>query len=65
MHDSIADQIVILTMIEHRHTNHARIFHRAPHDFVVLNAMTVIRDRHNARFRERPDGREFFACEIF
>src|SRR5213594_1338102 len=65
VHDAIADQIVVLTMIEHRHANHARIFDRTPHDFVILNAMTIIRDRHNARLREGPDRREFFACEIF
>ena len=65
MHDSVADQIVILTMIEHRHANHARIFHGAPHQFVILNAMTVIRYRNNACLCQRPDWREFFASEIF
>src|ERR1700756_3334224 len=44
MHNSIADQIVILTMIEQRHANHACIFDRATHDFVILNAMTIISD---------------------
>ena len=48
MHNSVADQIVILTMVEHRHANHPRIFDGAPHEFVILNAMTVIRYRHNA-----------------
>ena len=51
MHHSVADQIVILTMVEHRHANHPRIFDRAPHEFVVLDAMTVIRYRHDARLR--------------
>jgi len=52
VHDAIADQIVILTMIEHRHANHARIFDRAPHDLVILNTMPVISDRNNALLRK-------------
>src|SRR5204862_2512078 len=47
MYHSVADQTVILTMIEYRHANHAGIFDGAPHEFVILNAMTVIRYRHN------------------
>ena len=48
MNNPVADQIVILTMVEQRHANHPRIFHGAPHQFVILDAMTVIRYRHNA-----------------
>src|SRR2546430_58072 len=59
MHNSIADQTVVLTMIEHRHANHARVFDCAPHDFMILNAMTVIGDCHDARRRQRPNRREF------
>src|SRR5438552_870947 len=49
MHNSVADQIVILTMVEQRHPNHPRIFHRAPHNLVVLYTMAVICYGHNAR----------------
>jgi hypothetical protein len=63
--NSVTDQIVVLTMIEHRHANHARVFDRAAHHLVILNAMTVICYRHNARLREGPDRCEFFASEIF
>jgi hypothetical protein len=35
-------------MVEHRNANHARIFDGAPHHFVILNAMTVVRYRYNA-----------------
>ena len=65
VHHSVADQIVVLTMIEHRQADHARIFDRASHQFMILNAMTVIGDRHHARLRERTDRREFFARETF
>ena len=65
VHHAVADQIVILAMIEHRQPNHARVLHRAPHQLVVLNATTVIRDCDHARLRERADRRQFFAREIF
>ncbi len=45
---AVADQIVILAMIEHRQSNHARILDRAPHQLVILNAMTVVGDRNHA-----------------
>jgi hypothetical protein len=65
MHDSVADQIVVLTMVEHWHADHPRILDRAPHEFVILNAMTVIRYRYNACLCKRTYRREFFPCEIF
>src|SRR6266480_4568703 len=63
--NSVTDQIVILTMIEHRQTHHAGILNRAPHHLVILNAVTVVRDRHSACLREGSNRCEFFACEIF
>src|ERR1700730_10096178 len=48
IHDTVADEIVVLAMIEHRQTNHARILDRATHQFVVLNTMAVIGDRDHA-----------------
>ena len=65
VHHAVADQIVILAMIEHRQAEHARIFDRAPHQFVILNAMAVVGDRDNAGLRKRADRREFFAGKIF
>ena len=65
MRDSGTDQIVVLTMIEHWHADHASILNCAPHDLVILNAITVIRNCHNARLREGPDRCELFACETF
>ena len=52
MHDAVGDQIVILTMIEHGQIDHAGILDRAPHDFVILNTVAVVRDRRYARLRE-------------
>jgi hypothetical protein len=65
MHNSIPDQIVVLTMIEHRQVNHASILDRASHHLMVLNAMTIICDRHNTRLRKGADRREFLPCETF
>ena len=45
---AVANQIVILAMIEHRQSDHARVLDRTPHQFVVLDAMTVISNRDNA-----------------
>ena len=52
MHDAVANQIVILTMIEHGQIDHAGILDRTPHHLVILNTVAVVRDRHNARLRE-------------
>ena len=65
MHDAVADEIVILAMIHHRHADHARILHRAAHQLVILDAMPVVRDRDHARLRERTDRRQFFARQTF
>ena len=65
MHNPVADQIVILAMIEHRQVDHARILDGASHYFVILNAVTVIRDCHHACFCEGSDRSELFAREIF
>ena len=61
VHDAVADEIVILAMIEHRHADHARIFDRAAHQLVILHAMAVIGDRDDAGLRERADRRQLFA----
>src|SRR5882724_4046801 len=52
VHDAVADQIVILAMIEYRHANHARVLDRASHHLVILNATTVVGDRHNTSLSE-------------
>src|SRR2546430_7428912 len=38
---------------------------RSPHQLVVLDAMTVIRDGHDAGPLERTDGRQLLASEAF
>ena len=65
MHHAVADEIVVLTMVEHRQAEHPRVFDRAPHELVILNTVTVIRDRDDAGLRQRANGRQFFAGEIF
>src|SRR5215217_8208772 len=65
VNDAVADQIVILTMIEHRHADHARILYRPSHQLVVLHAMTIIGDRYDPALRERADGCQLFAGQIF
>ena len=65
VHHAVADQIVILAMIEHGQANHARVLDGAAHQLVILNAMTVVRDRDHAGLRERADRRQFFSRDIF
>ena len=65
MHDAIADEIVILAMIEHRHSDHPRILDRAPHQFVILNAVAVVGDRDHPGSARATDRRQFFARQIF
>ena len=45
---AVPDQTVILAMIEHGQSNHARVFDCAPHQFVILDAMAVVGDRNHA-----------------
>src|SRR5882724_7385904 len=60
MHDAVADEVVILAMVEHRHADHPRIFDGAPHELVVLDATPVVGDRHDAGLFERTDWRQLF-----
>ena len=64
VHHAVADQIVVLAMIEHRHADHPRVLDRAAHEFVILNAVTVVGDRDDPGLREGTDRRQFFAGEI-
>ena len=65
MHDAVADEVVVLAMIEHRQAEHARVLDRAAHQLVILDAMPVVGDRDDAGLRERADRRQFFAREVF
>src|SRR6186713_2783387 len=40
VNDAVADEIVILTMIEHRDVDHARVLDGAAHELVILHTMT-------------------------
>jgi len=48
VHHAVPDQIVILAMIEHGQSDHACVLHCAPHQFMILDAMTVVGDRDHA-----------------
>ena len=52
IHHPAADQIVIPALIKYRHTNHAGILNRAPHQFVILDTMPVVGDRDDTCLRE-------------
>jgi hypothetical protein len=65
VNDAVADQIVVLAMIEHGQAHHARIFHGPPHELVVLHATAVIRDRNYPGLSERTDRGELFAGQPF
>src|ERR1041385_9576749 len=54
MHDTVADEVVILTMIEHRQPDHARVLDRPPHQLVVLDTAAVIRsEEHTSELHSR------------
>ena len=65
VHHAVSHERIILAMIHHRQVEHLRVFAGAAHEFVVLDAMAVVGDGHDAGFFERTDGREFFAGDIF
>ena len=52
MHHAAPDEIVILAVIEDGEADHARIFDGPPHEFVVLHAASVVRDRDDPGLRE-------------
>ena len=52
-------------MIENRHANHPRVFDRAAHKLVVLDATAVVRDGDNAGLFERTDWGQLFAHQAF
>ena len=61
MHDAVADEIVILAVIKDWHAYHTRVLNCAPHQLVVLNAMTIVCNRDHACLREGSDRAQFFA----
>ena len=65
VHDAIANNRVILAVIHHGEAEHAGVFHRAAHDFVVLDAMAVVGERDDSGIEKRADGSEFLAFEAF
>ena len=52
MHHAAPDEIVILAVIEDGEADHPRIFDGPPHEFVVLDAMSVVGDGDDAGLRE-------------
>lgn len=63
VHDSVADDRVVLAMVHDGEAEHAGVFHRAAHDFVVLDAMAVVRQRDDSGIEKRADGSEFLAFQ--
>jgi hypothetical protein len=61
VHHAFAHEIIVLAMVHDREAKHPRVLARAAHDFMALNAMPIIGQRHNSRFVHRSDRGEFFA----
>ena len=51
-------------MIHHRQVEHFRVLAGMAHQFVVLDAMAVVGDGHDAGAFESADGRQFLAGDI-
>lgn len=62
---AVADERIILAMIEDREIKHAGVFEGAAHEFVALNAFTVVGDGDDSCLFEGTDGREFFSSDAF
>ena len=65
VHHTVGHERIILAMIHHRQIKHFGVFQRAAHEFVVLHAMAVVGDGHDAGAFERADGCEFLARDVF
>ena len=59
VHHAVGHQRVILTMVHDRQVEHPRVLEGPAHQFIVLDAMPVVGDRHHSRLPERADGRQF------
>ena len=65
VHHAVGHERIILAMVHHRQVEHFGVFARPAHEFVVLHAMAVVGDGHDAGAFERADGREFLAGDVF
>ena len=61
VHDALADEAVVLAMVEDGELEHAGVLEGAAHELVVLHAMAVVGERDDAGAGHRADGREFLA----
>ena len=50
-------------MIHHRETKHPGVFHRAAHDFVILNAMSVISEGDYSSVEKGAEGSQLFTTK--
>src|ERR1700756_1609850 len=64
MHDAVADHIVVLAMIQNCQIEHAGVFHGAAHEFVILDAVTVIGNSNDTGLNHRSDRGHFLAGQI-
>ena len=65
MHHAVCHEGIILAMIHHRQIKHFGVFQGAAHQFIVLDAMTVVGDRDNPGLLEGPDGGQFLPRNVF
>lgn len=65
VHDSVSHEGVILAVIEDGELKHAGVFQGSPHQFIVLDAMSIVGDGDDPGVFERADGCHFLAGEAF
>jgi len=61
MHDPVAHKVVILAMVHYSQIEHPSVFDSSTHEFVILNAMAIVRDGDNPSLYHRTDWSHFFA----
>ena len=63
VHDPIPHKRVVLAMIHHCQSEHPSVFHGAAHDFVILNAMSVVSKGNHASVEKGTEGRQLFTTK--
>ncbi len=63
VHDTVADDRVVLAVVHDGETEHAGVFHCAAHDFVVLNAVAIVGECDHSGIKKRSDRSKFLAFQ--
>ena len=63
VHHTAAHHVVILAMVHDGQIEHPGVLHCAPHHFMVLHAVAIVGDGHDARLGHRSDRSHLFTVQ--